>query len=418
MKHTKKPLKLSKKLSPAVVESAKPEAEPYRVWDTTVPQLFLRVQPSGVKSWNVQWSRLSSRSLGKWPGCTVESARIKAKAALVETDQHGAPLAIIEANKPADPAILTLAAFIDDHYEAWALTNQKRGKETIDTLRAVHADLLPKRLDELSAFDFERHKSARIKSGVTPATVNRDLSRIRGALSRAIEWGMLAQHPMKRVKPLKGDDDGRVRYLRPDEEKRLRDALQAREDARRAARESGNDWSRQRGENVRPLWPDDGFTDHLMPMVLAALNTGMRRGELLALTWENVSLERKTLTVVAASAKSGRTRHIPLNAEALDILKRWKKHTKGAGYVFASAEGERMATVTTSWRKVVAAAKLVDFRFHDLRHTFASHLVMGGVDLYTVMRLLGHADFEMTQKYAHLAPDHLSAAVAVLGQKR
>ncbi|MGH8523816.1 MAG: tyrosine-type recombinase/integrase, partial [Gammaproteobacteria bacterium] len=139
--------------------------------------------------------------------------------------------------------------------------------------------------------------------------------------------------------------------------------------------------------------------------------------ELLALTWENVNLERKTLTVVASTAKSGRTRHIPLNTEALDVLKRWRKYHKGSGYVFASNEGERMATVTTSWRKVVAAAKLVDFRFHDLRHTFASHLVMQGIDLYTVKKLLGHSDFAMTEKYAHLAPDHLAAAVAVLGNR-
>lgn len=410
-------MKLSKKLSPAVVEDAKPEAEPYRIWDKTVPTLFLRVQPSGIKSFNVQWSRTSSRSLGKWPGCTVESARTKAKAILVETDQHGAPLAVIEASKPVEEKPLTLDQFLDRHYEPWAITNQKGGKATVANLRAVHVELLPKLLTDLSAFDFERHKSARIKDGVKPATVNRDLSRVRGALSRAVEWGFLREHPLKRVKALKGDDDDRVRYLSAQEEKRLRAALEAREAARRASRESGTAWCKQRGGDGRPMWPADGFTDHLMPMVLVAFNTGLRRGELLSLAWDNVSLSRKALTVVAASAKSGKTRHVPLNAEAHDVLTRWKKQGDGKGLVFAGLDGERMATITTSWRKLVSDAELVDFRFHDLRHSFASRMVMAGVDLYAVMRLLGHADFEMTAKYAHLAPDHLAAAVAVLGKR-
>lgn len=410
-------MKLSKKLSPAVVEGAKPEAEPYRIWDTTVPALFLRVQPTGIKSFNVQWSRTSSRSLGKWPGCTVESARTKAKAILVETDQHGAPLAVIEASKPAEEKPLTLDQFLDRHYEPWAITNQKGGKATVANLRAVHVELLPKLLTDLSAFDFERHKSARIKDGVKPSTVNRDLSRVRGALSRAVEWGFLREHPMKRVKVLKGGDDGRVRYLTAQEEKRLRAALNAREAARRTSRESGTAWCKQRGGDGRPMWPADGFTDHLMPMVLVAFNTGLRRGELLSLDWNNVSLSRKTLTVVAATAKSGKTRHVPLNVEAHDVLTRWKKQGDGKGLVFAGLDGERMATITTSWRKLVADAELVDFRFHDLRHTFASRMVMAGVDLYAVMRLLGHADFEMTAKYAHLAPDHLAAAVATVGAR-
>ncbi len=88
-------MKLSKRLTSAIVESAKPEDAPYRIWDTAVPQLHVRVQPSGVKSWNVQWSRTSTRALGKWPGVTVEAARTRARAVLAETDQHGAPLAVV-----------------------------------------------------------------------------------------------------------------------------------------------------------------------------------------------------------------------------------------------------------------------------------------------------------------------------------
>lgn len=405
-------MKLSKKLSPAIVEAAKPEADAYRVWDTVVPQLHLRVQPSGIKSWNVQWSRTSSKSLGKWPGITVESARAKAKALLVETDKHGAPLAVIEADKPKP---VTLGDFIRDHYTAWTKANQKSGQATIDAIESVFGDLYDRELRSLSPFDFERIKSKRLKADIKPATVNRDLSRIRGALSRAVDWGMLDAHPMKTVKQAKGADDSRVRYLTADEEKALRGALAKREKARRASRERHNAWHAARGSTGHPVWPADGYTDHLMPMVLLAINTGMRRGELLGLEWGSVNLPGKLLTVTAGNAKSRKARHLPLNAEALDVLTRWKEQAVGR-LVFPSPKtGARMDNINSSWEELCVDAKLADFRFHDLRHTFASRLVMAGVDLNTVRELLGHSDIRMTLRYAHLAPDKLADAVAKLG---
>ncbi|MCL4182164.1 MAG: tyrosine-type recombinase/integrase [Burkholderiaceae bacterium] len=408
-------MKLSKKLSPAIVEGAKPEPDPYRIWDAQVPSLFLRVQPSGIKSFNVQWTRSTSKSLGKWPGVTVEAARTKARALLVETDQHGAPLAVIEANKPAEEKPITLGDFIGEHFAPWALAHQKAGQATVDALKACFGELYDRELRSLSAFDVERFKSKRLKAGRKPATVNRDLDRIRSVYSRAVEWGFLAAHPLKTVKRAKGADDSRVRYLSDDEGKRLRDALQEREDARRASRERHNEWHKARGSAGHPQWPANGFTDHLAPMALVALNTGLRRGELLGLTWENVNLGAKLLTVAAGTAKSRKARHIPLNAEAIDVLTRWKAQGSGEGLVFPAPGGGRMTHINTSWEGLVDDAKLVDFRFHDLRHDFASKLVMAGVDLNTVRELLGHADLKMTLRYAHLAPDRLAAAVEKLG---
>ncbi len=408
-------MKLTKKLSQAIVEGAAPEGTPYRIWDTQVPGLFLRVQPTGTKSFNVQWSRSSSKSLGKWPGVTVEAARTKARTLLVETDRHGAPLAVIEANKPESQKPVTFGDFIAKHYSPWALTHQKQGQATIDAIKAQFGEFDDKLLTEIHGFDVERFKSKRLKAGVKPATVNRDLDRIRGALSRAVDWGMLPAHPLKAVKRAKGDDNSRVRYLSMAEEKRLRKALEKREETRREERERGNAWCRERGRPERPLWPPGGFTDHLMPMVLLALNTGLRRGELLGLTWEHINLDSKLLTVAAGTAKSRKARHIPLNAEALDVLARWEAQGTGAGLVFPASGGGRMTHINTSWEGLVDDAKLVDFRFHDLRHDFASKLVMRGVDLNTVRELLGHADLKMTLRYAHLAPDRLAAAVEKLG---
>ncbi|MEN1927612.1 site-specific integrase [Luteimonas sp. MJ250] len=400
------------KLSPKVASDAMPKAKPYEIHDTDLRGLLLRVQPSGVKSFVVSWGRGKRRTLGRYPVMTVAGARRAALAALAESAAHGAPLAVLEASKPKPD---TLGAFIAEHYAPWAKANQKAGAETVAAIKSVFGALYDRPLPSLSAFDFERIKAKRLKDGIRPATVNRDLSRIRGALSRAVDWGMLSDHPLKTVKQAKGADEGRVRYLSPQEDKRLRDALVQREAMRRASRERHNAWHAARGTAGHPVWPAEGYTDHLMPLVLLALNTGMRRGELLSLDWASVNLPANLLTVTAGNAKSRKARHIPLNAEALDVLTRWKKQGKGAGLVFPSPSGARMGNINSSWESLCELAKLPAFRFHDLRHDFASKLVMAGVDLNTVRELLGHADIRMTLRYAHLAPHKLADAVAKLG---
>ncbi len=132
-------------------------------------------------------------------------------------------------------------------------------------------------------------------------------------------------------------------------------------------------------------------------MVLLAMNTGMRRGEIFDLTWQNVDLKKRNLTVEGVAAKSGHTRHIPLNDEVLGALIAWRNQTNNKHLVFPSPKTKkRFANINNSWEQLRDKAKLKDFRFHDLRHTFASKLVMRGVDLNTVRELLGHASIDMT----------------------
>ena len=198
-----------------------------------------------------------------------------------------------------------------------------------------------------------------------------------------------------------------------DEDARLRAALLARDDARRAARESANKWRRERGYQE---WPAYGaYTDHLTPLVLLGVNTGLRRGELLQLCWRDVDLQRRMLTVRGEGAKTGQTRHVPLNSEAAQLLQAWKP---AALEPIGASSAVRMSTplvaIKKAWAAVLKAAKVTGFRFHDLRHTFASKLVMAGVDLNTVRELLGHKSIAMTLRYAHLAPEHKAAAVETL----
>ncbi len=147
------------------------------------------------------------------------------------------------------------------------------------------------------------------------------------------------------------------------------------------------------------------YCDHLTPMVLIALNTGLRRGELTALDWSDIDLPAKRLLVRAAAAKSGKSRHVPLNKEAVAVLTRWQRQIGTTGGVF------NVRDVKKAWLALDEGGNDHRVSLPRLRHTFASRLVMAGVDLNTVRELLGHADLKMTLRYAHLAHEHKAAAV-------
>lgn len=150
----------------------------------------------------------------------------------------------------------------------------------------------------------------------------------------------------------------------------------------------------------------------LREIVIIALNTGCRRGEILNLKWKHVDLKHGF--IVIADSKNGESRNIPINADLADMLNDISRRIDSP-YVFVNPDtGTRYQDVKKSFATALSEASIMDFRFHDLRHTFASHLVMGGVDITTVSRLLGHKSLTMTLRYSHLAPNHLQKAVDCL----
>lgn len=390
--------------------------------DTKLQGFVLRCRATGSHAYRVNLGRGVWQTLGKVGELTPAAAREEARGLLGDAAKDRAngrdPIAERKRKKAATAPSATLRAFIEDDYAPWLLEHHKRGKETAQRLRTVFADLLDTKLGDLNAWTIEKWRTARLKAAhAKPATVNSHLTMLKAALARAVAWKLLPKHPLADVRPLKADKTGRVRFLTPDEEARLRAALDVRDEARRKRREAANVWRRERGYAE---WPTDG-AGHLTPIVIVALNTGMRKGEIFNLRWPDVDLDRALVTVRGEGigeegAKSKQTRYLPLNSDVVTVLRAWHAHaTDPAGYVFPGrTAGERLDDVKKAWAPVVTAATLANFTFHDLRHTFASKLVQAGVDLNTVRELLGHADLKMTLRYAHLAPEHKAAAVAKL----
>ncbi|WDH33900.1 site-specific integrase [Pseudomonas chlororaphis] len=403
---------LKTKITQKLIGGLAAEAKAYRVHDTVQPGFFIRVLPSGHKSYMVTWGRNKNATLGRVGVLTLDQARTEAAQYLADAHAHGEPLAVTQGRKGS--ALPSLREFIDDTYMPWFETHHKGHQKTRHTLNNNFEAIMSQRLDAITGRDLDQIRTGWMQSGNKPSTVNRKMGSISGVLSRAVEWEYIEAHPLERLKALKVDSMGLVRYLDADETKRLREALDTRQDEARAERETANQWRADRGKELMPSLLQVTFTDHLKPMVLVSLNTGMRRGELFDLKWSSVNFHTKTITAAGATTKTSDTRHIPMNKETLGVLKDWKKQAGKSQYVFPSQAGGRLEDVKSAWLKLLERANIEGFRWHDMRHDFASRLVMAGVPLNTVRDLLGHADIKMTLRYAHLAPGTKAAAVELL----
>lgn len=394
----------------SLIPKLKPKEKQYDVRDANLKGFLIRVTPAGKMSYVCQYDRGRRVNIGQVGVITPAQARDKAKQILSQAVMGVLPNSRRQNDKQ------TFAQFLSHEYEVWIKANRKNSK---DDLRRLKTNFLEEfgncLLSDISPMLIEKWRTKRTNSGIRATTINRDIAILKSALSKAVEWELIAEHPLKRLKPFKTDSIAKVRYLDKDEESRLKKALMLRDNELKEKRDSGNQWRKERGYDCMPDLTQFLFADYLSPMILVSLNTGLRQGELFSLSWSDINFSRDLLTVKGDTAKSGKTRHLPLNAVALQALKDWQKLNPSDGLVFASAKtGVEFNNVKKSWASLLARANIKNFRWHDMRHHFASMLVMAGVDLNTVRELLGHADIKMTLRYAHLAPEHKANAVAKL----
>lgn len=378
--------------------------EQERLNDTEISGFHARISPKGAIKYYFYY-RLKGKQrnylIGSAEALTPAQARdiAKEKAGLVAKGED-VQASRHEAKKREMRKSLTLGRYLEEHYKAYLVAmNPNSARKAYLCIANSFKHLAHKPLDDITAWDIQQWISERRKLGRAPATITYAVNRLRAAFNRAVEWEFIDSHNLAKVKVIH-QDNTRVRYLSKEEEKVLLAALTSR-DARLR-------------ESLASTAQAGRYVDYLEPLIVMAMNTGLRRGELLTLRWEHISLPNRYLTICSENAKSKKRRTVPLNDTVFHLLEAWRVQNPSADFVFVH-RAQPVSFFSYQWRNLLKEAKIEQFRFHDLRHHFASKLVMAGVDLNTVRELLGHADLKMTLRYAHLAPEHKAAAVNLIG---
>jgi len=228
------------------------------------------------------------------------------------------------------------------------------------------------RMDQISTFVISKYKSERIKATnqhgkpVAPATVNRELALLKNMFTKAIDWDVVSKNPASKVKLFK-ENNGVLRVLSDEEFNRLYNAA----------------------------------AEHLKPILLVAINSGLRRSEILNLRWDEI----KDNHLIVRESKNNEIRMVPFNVILTDTFNALRQD-KVSDYVFCNSNGEPYKSVKNSFRTALRGSGIANARFHDLRHTFGSGHIMAGTDIVTLKELMGHKSIEMTLRYSHPTPEH------------
>lgn len=283
-------------------------------------------------------------------------------------------------------------------YKKWAERQRcyKSKVYLINQLKDDFGDIPLRRLNTMLVEQYQsdrmlqgrRKTKVRAAEGNKPATINRLTATLKHMMTKAVEWELVDEAILKKIRRVRQleENNGRLRFLTQTECQRLI-------------------------ECCNPL---------LRPIVITGLNTGLRKDNILSLEWDaNIDLNHGFIFVT--QTKNGKRLEIPMNQTTRDTLTNLYRGTKerprriDIPFVFYDpSNGKRYQDIKRSFATACRKSEIKDFTFHDLRHTFASHLVMAGADLTTVSKLLGHKDIKMTMRYAHLAPSHMINAVNML----
>ncbi|OGS23266.1 MAG: hypothetical protein A2252_09280 [Elusimicrobia bacterium RIFOXYA2_FULL_39_19] len=268
----------------------------------------------------------------------------------------------------------------DTYLKNYSLPNKRSYDSDVGFVKCFKEHFKDIYLDQFTPLLIEKYKSERCCS-VKPSSVNRALVVLKSMFSRAVEWGITEANPVKKVK-LFSVDNGRLRFLSTEEIKRLL----------------------------------DNCSGYLYDIVVLALTTGMRRGEILNMKWEDVDLKNGTIFIPFGNSKNKHSREIPMNSILMHTFNNIKRNPKSL-YVFCHSDGRMILDIKKSFGTALRKAEIQEATFHTMRHTFCSQLALAGVDIFTIKELVGHRKIEMTMRYAHLTPNHKKAALEILNNK-
>ncbi len=265
----------------------------------------------------------------------------------------------------------------DEFLELYSKQNKRswmRDEASLDHLKKFFKG---KNLSEITPDLIEKYKLKRAADGVSPATVNRELACLKTLFVKAVEWGKADADPARKIKKLR-ESKPRERILTVEEMKRLLDAA----------------------------------SPEIRPVLIIALNTGMRRGEILGLRWQDVDFVKGFILI--EDSKSGRSRKVPMNGLVFETLRAMNRERE---FVFENPDTRTaIKDVKTAFKGACRRAEIDGIRFHDLRHTAASRMIEASVDLVTVSKILGHATIQMTMRYCHPTPENMRRAVEKLSE--
>ena len=358
-------------------------------WDEELKGLGIKVYSSGKKSFVFQYRNLSGQTkrltLGTYGKITPELARDLAK-------EHAAKIAsghdpVEEKHKKKQEAVVNIkiSVLAEEYFKAYAEANKRSSslKEDKGLVRLyilpafgnVHIqDLTPKMVEDWKV-------SMRDK----PYRANRTLALLSKMYSLAIRWRWVERHPIKGIE--KYQEHKRDRWLQEEELTKLC--------------------------NVLDKYPECTAANLIKMLIL----TGSRLGETTAATWEQFDLERGIWVKPSHLTKQKKVEYTPLSQTAINFLETLKQDAQGSYLFPGRVPNKPLVNVYAFWKKLLKEANIENIRIHDLRHTYASHLVSSGLSLSIVGKLLGHTQAATTQRYAHLADQALRDATNVFGNK-
>lgn len=412
------------KLTQSLLARLKPGEKRIRYWDTEVPGFFAAVAPTGKITFYLRYRHEGvprDFKIGAYGSLTASEARKRAQQAAGDAAGDLDPHAERKRKRLAQQRQrrATLGAFVEEVYGPHLLTEGKNGGDALARMKACFGKWYSLPMTEITEFRVERWRRDEINRGLANSSINRSMTCLQACLNQASRLGVIQHNPIRGLRRLKEDRLRHAPLLSTAQEEALRSALIARDRSRAQKRKGANRRSLEREMPLLNEVPPCGFSDHVTPLVLLAINTGLRRGELFRLKWEHFDSEYASVMVTASNSKSRSTRYVALNEGARSVLLKRRRQVGNSPWVFPNPRtGRPLTDIKHAWNSVSKSAGISGFRFHDLRHHFASRLVSEGVPLNTVRDLMGHSDINMTLRYAHLAPSDRAEAVAVLDRAR
>lgn len=284
-----------------------------------------------------------------------------------------------------------LAAFVDRYLEySKSLHRESTYEKSFSRVRKLVENLGSMRLDRISKQAVKLYAQKRLQE-VSPASVNRELSLLSSIMEYAVDLDLIQENPVRKLKKLK-EFPGRERYLNRDEVKKLLDACQA--------------LSERKGVGHNPI---------LYEIVLTAILTGLRKGNLQNLKWSQVDLETGNIIIPASEHKNRKPLYFPINPYLRDILAGLRNNYPFSEYVFSKPDGTSYGDWKRSFETACKIAGLENVHFHDLRHTHATFLNMLGENEYTIRSLMGHETLAASKRYVHTPPEKVKEASEKLG---